>query len=75
MCHVGGLEFWFVGSILEIHFLISQTLIEKFVMEPAPPTIQVLVLPISKVGNCYPICYLSWVSQYSNSALSRNGDD
>jgi len=52
MCHVGGLEFWLVGSFLGIHFLISQTLIGKFVMESAPPTIQVLILllPVGKVG-------------------------
>jgi len=41
-----------VGSLLGIHFLIFQTLIGKFVMESAPPTVQVLVLllPIGKVG-------------------------
>jgi len=41
-----------VGSLLGIHFLIFQTLIGKFVMESAPPTVQILILllPIGKVG-------------------------
>jgi len=35
-----------VRSSLRIHFLIFQTLIGKFVIESAPSTIQILVLPL-----------------------------
>jgi len=59
-----GLGFWLMESFLEIHFLISQTLIGKFVMESAPPTVQVLVLllPISKVGWELLPCLFSFLS-------------
>jgi len=52
---VGWLGFWLVGSFLGIHFLISQILIGKFVMESAPLTVQDLVLLLEIVYPVYPV--------------------
>jgi len=66
-----------VGSFLGIHFLMSQTLIGKFVMESAPFTVQdlVLLLPIGKVDwklFTLSVFYLR-IGQNSKSVVEERG--
>jgi len=66
-----------MGSFLGIHFLISQTLIGKFVMESVPSTVKVLglLLLIGKVSrelSTLSVFYLR-VGQNSKGVVEERG--
>jgi len=65
-------------SFLGIHFLISQTLIGKFVMESAPLTVQdlILLLPIDKVGwKLFTLSVFCLRIGQNSKGVEEKGDD
>jgi len=75
MYHVDRLGFW-LGFFLGIHFLISQTLIGKFVMESAPLTVQNLVLLLSIGKVCWKFTlsiFCLRIGQNSKGVIEERG--